>query len=340
MSIYSKSKRIINLIHNRPKGWLNFLINYLFAVIRVPYAPLTPISAIIEPTNICNLRCPVCETGAGILRREKGVMSFSNFKIIIDKMPKLNNIMLYFMGEPFLNKEIYKMISYAHNNNIFTSICTNGEYLNSDELLKSGLEEINFQIGGATQKTHSTYRVNGKLEKTINNLKELLEKRDKLIKNGHEIKIKITLGLIVMKQNENEINKVIEMGRSLGVDEINLIPPAVRNIEQAKEFMPEDEKYWFYNKDAFKKGILIPNVIPNNKCYFLWNATAIFWNGDVVPCCRDAQGDYIMGNILNDSIKSIWNNNKYKSFRKMVLKNQKDIQLCKLCSGYNADMKQ
>lgn len=338
MSVSSSIKKTINLFHNRPKGWLNFLINHLFAVLRIPYAPLTPISAIIEPTNICNLRCPVCETGAGILKRKKGLMSFNNFKRIIDNIPMLNNILLYFMGEPLLNKDIYKMIKYAHDNNIIISICTNGEFLNPDKILESGLDEINFQIGGITQKTHSIYRINGRITRTIENIKKLIDKRNKLIKNGDKVKIKIILGFIVMKHNEHEINDAKKMSKNLGVDEINFIAPAIRNIKQGNKFMPKDKKYWFYDRNSFKKGVLIPKVLPNNKCYYLWNAMAIFCNGDIVPCCRDAQGDYIMGNIFNDSLKSIWNNKKYRSFRKMVLNNQKEIKLCKLCSGYGVDI--
>ena len=36
----------------------------------------------VEPTNFCNLFCPICETGAGILGREADHMTFEQFKTI------------------------------------------------------------------------------------------------------------------------------------------------------------------------------------------------------------------------------------------------------------------
>src|SRR3990167_7881068 len=67
-----------------------------------------PMNITIEPTNMCNLQCPVCETGAGILGREDAHMSLHVFKTIIDKISShTNTLMFYFMGEPFLNKKAY-----------------------------------------------------------------------------------------------------------------------------------------------------------------------------------------------------------------------------------------
>src|SRR5205085_1639884 len=65
-----------------------------------------PMNITIEPTNYCNLRCPICETGAGKLNRKSEHMSLAAFRTIIDKIaPTTNTLMFYFMGEPFLNKD-------------------------------------------------------------------------------------------------------------------------------------------------------------------------------------------------------------------------------------------
>ncbi|MFH1822292.1 MAG: hypothetical protein ABH830_01175, partial [Patescibacteria group bacterium] len=40
-------------------------------------------SLMIEPTNICNYRCPVCLTGENYDKRIKGNMSFNQFRKII-----------------------------------------------------------------------------------------------------------------------------------------------------------------------------------------------------------------------------------------------------------------
>jgi len=37
-------------------------------------------------------------------------------------------------------------------------------------------------------------------------------------------------------------------------------------------------------------------------------------NGDILPCCVARDG--VFGNLYKDSIEDIWNNEKYKEFRK------------------------
>jgi len=41
-----------------------------------------------------------------------------------------------------------------------------------------------------------------------------------------------------------------------------------------------------------------------------------------------------MGNILNENLKDIWNNKRYRTFRKQILTNQKNIPICQLCNGF------
>jgi radical SAM protein with 4Fe4S-binding SPASM domain len=143
----------------------------------------------------------------------------------------------------------------------------------------------------------------------------------------------IKVGFIVMRHNELEIPRFEEWARSLGVIP-EIINPCVRNIEQAYEFMPNYHGFWFYDFDAYCQGKLIPKKVPHNRCWWIYYSTVICWNGDVVPCCRDAQGDYIMGNVLTQDFKEIWNSEKYKKFRHEIANRQSEVGLCRLCSGY------
>jgi len=67
----------------------------------------------------------------------------------------------------------------------------------------------------------------------------------------------IKIGFIVMKHNENEIGRFMDLAERLKV-KAELIPPCVRNMEQAKEMLPSDRKYWIYDEEEYKKGRLIP----------------------------------------------------------------------------------
>lgn len=329
--IFRKFLNVVSLIKKHPKGLLNFFLSTFSLITRSTYVLGKPVHITIEPTTACNLKCPVCETGSGTLNRPQGEMSLGNLKKIIDKIaPHTNAILFYFMGEPFLNRNAYEMIKYARDHRIFVTICTNGEYINAKRLVDSGLNEISFQIGGITQETHETYRVNGKLNKVFESIRNVVAEK----KRRGICLPRVIVGFIIMKHNEHQVNDFYKLGRELEVDECQVVNPCVRTIKQGIQFLPADERYWFYDRSAFSKGILRPRVIPNNRCEWIYYSTVITWDGNVVPCCRDAQGDYVMGNLFEESFDSIWNNEKYRKFRKKISTAQSEMPLCKLCSGY------
>ena len=45
-----------------------------------------PVKILFEPTNACNLSCPLCPTGNGSLNRATGQMRLDEFKKIIDEV--------------------------------------------------------------------------------------------------------------------------------------------------------------------------------------------------------------------------------------------------------------
>jgi MoaA/NifB/PqqE/SkfB family radical SAM enzyme len=165
---------------------------------RSPVVAGRPMNITIEPTNACNLGCPVCETGAGILGRETGHMTLAEFQTIIDKVGQhTNTLMFYFMGEPFLNKQAYEMIRYAKDAGIpFIDTCTNGDFVDAERLVSSGLDRVSFQIGGMTQRTHEIYRVGGDLARVFERLKETVR-----VRNERQAPLQIEAGLILMKHN-------------------------------------------------------------------------------------------------------------------------------------------
>ena len=72
--------------------FLTRLIKYILKRIIKIYVPdflfkKIPDEIIIEPTNVCNLKCPVCPTTYG-MDRKLGFMEFGIFKSIIDDLTK------------------------------------------------------------------------------------------------------------------------------------------------------------------------------------------------------------------------------------------------------------
>ena len=67
----------------------------------------TPKNIIVEPIAGCNVVCSACP--CDILKRPYGLMKFSTFRNVVDKTHP-TKIGLYFMGEPFLNPEIFRIV--------------------------------------------------------------------------------------------------------------------------------------------------------------------------------------------------------------------------------------
>jgi len=263
-----------------------------------------------------------------MLQRRKGYMKIEIFRKIIDKIQAHTaEILLYYMGEPFLNPQIYDMIKYANEFNIKVKICTNGNSVNPTKLAEANPEEVSFVIGGTTQETHEIYRKRGDLKTTLENARISGEEKRK--RSGST---KIVLEFIVMKHNEHQISDFLKLAEELKMDEARLISPCVRTYEQGLEYLPKDDQWWLYDRKAFENGgVLKPRF--RRTCYWIWHSYVILWNGDVVPCCRDVEGNYTMGNILKQDMKDIWNSKKYRQFRKLVA-HKGIMDICQLCEGY------
>ena len=62
---------------------INLLLAGLDMMFGSKYSFSLPPVLQIEPTNICNLKCPLCPTGSRTLKRQKGIMSFKTFQICV-----------------------------------------------------------------------------------------------------------------------------------------------------------------------------------------------------------------------------------------------------------------
>jgi len=319
------------LLWSRPRGWRSIMYNTAMAKARRVGPLMMPVHISIEPTNACNLGCPVCETGNGTMGRKRGHLDYDLYcKFIDDVAPHTSVLMYYFMGEPFLNKRAYDMIRYARQKNIYVETCTNGDFVDADGVIYSDINEVSFQIGGMTQATHERYRVRGDLARVTRNLERLLDERRRHPKSN----VQVDVGLVVMKHNEHEVPEFLRWAKEIGVDRANVIDPCVRTVAEGRDLLPNDRRYWFYDEEAFKRGVLKPKHLPDNECTWVWNSVMINWDGTVVPCCRDPHGKHVFGNVFETPLRTIWNGEAIREFRRRIVTNQGKVDVCQLCSGF------
>lgn len=279
-----------------------------------------PLSLFIEPTNICNLKCPLCPTGNGSLARKKGVMSFEDYKKIIDKLGDTAfSVTLWNYGEPSLNPRFFDMIKYAKSKGLKVITSTNGNAFKKDieQFIDSGLDELVLAVDGVKKETYEKYRINGNFEEFVNGIKEL----SRLKKEKNSYFPFMSMQFIIMKNNESEVEDVEAFAKSLGVDELILKTVFLFNDDSKSDaFLPLDKKYSRYNNTG---------VIPG--CDGLWVGVNIDYDGTVVPCCFDYDEKLNLGNIFNDDFNDIWNGSKMKMFREKVYSDKASISICKNC---------
>lgn len=278
-----------------------------------------PTTYCIEPTNLCDQKCPICETGLGLLRRPKGFMGLPEFKHIAEKiLPYAHNVSLYWMGEPMLNKNIYDMIGYLKRRkpHVYVAIASDGNLVDPERLVASGLDEIEFKINGIDQATHSIYRVGGSFDKVVNTIKDIV--RIKKAKGVHHPRI--SAGIIVMRHNEHQLDAWEEFCRQeLECDVLRYVTPSVRTVEQAHLMLPQDRRWWRYDETELSLGNLRSLDRPGPAlCEKVWNELYVTWEGSAHPCCFFLDGEYPLGNLLEQDLPEIWNSQRMQEFRRLM----------------------
>ena len=324
LNLFSKlnSRRILNVAKL-------FSSYYISKTIKKPIQWGMPLSMEIEPTTSCNLRCPQCPSGLREFTRDTGMLDLDLYKKIIDELsPELVWLILYFQGEPFLNKSFLEFVKYAASKNLYTATSSNAHYF-TDEMAKatveSGLDRLIISIDGTNQETYSKYRKGGQLSKVIEGTENLLKWKKKLgVQTPH-----IIWQFIAFKHNEHQIPEIKKLAKEIGVDELGIKTAQIYDYQTSNEFIPENEDLSRYSKT--ETGYQIKNKLLN-QCWRMWRGSVITWDGLVVPCCFDKDATHRFGNISKQSFKSVWSGEQYNSFRKAILKSRKEIDICTNCT--------
>lgn len=318
---------------NFSKPWHFAKAVFKYRVIGYPYV------ALIEIGSYCNLRCPTCPTPGDKIHRKKELMSFDNFKKIIDNIKNsVHIVLLYFTNEPLLNQDVFRMVKYAHQNNLYTEISTNAVLLNQEktkELLESGLDRIILDLDGTTKESYEQFRVGADFEKVFKNISYFCGQKQAL---GAK-KPFIELQFVLNRLNQNEVDDIKTIAKDLKVDHLCIrsfgLGEYAYSEKERKElsdkFFPDTSKYRQkvrYKEDGGKLKIKNSPV----KCPLAKSHVVVLTDGRVAMCCYDLRGEYIYGNALSYKLKNIWFAEDTKKRRQLA--EDKKYPLCQTCSIY------
>lgn len=275
-----------------------------------------PLRLWVEPTNVCNLQCPMCRTPQLAASVPKGLMSIETFTTVIEKAkPYVREVFLFLGGEPLLNKKLPEMVAIASAAGLRTKLHTNATLLTEEwsrKLLDAGLDFVSFSFDGADEATYREFRVGGDFAKTCANIRRFAELKRELGKRRP-----VTVVQLIERpdwspaERRRQREGIRSLFSGVGINRFKFI--RLHNFAGLLE------------DPAFVAGEASP-------CSFLWTSLNVGFDGLVVPCCMDYDRKEPLGSLLTDEVMDVWNSPAMVSMReKMVSRRFGEIELCQGC---------
>jgi radical SAM protein with 4Fe4S-binding SPASM domain len=299
----------------------------------------------------------------------KDVVPLDIYKQMVDDVSGFGPWIYIWGGEPFLYPDLLPLTRYMKERGLVISVVTNGTTLMRDgrELAETGCDVLMASIDGQRD-THDTIRgIKGAFDKTLAGIKSLQEEKkrrrrvrpyivilatvckenahnlDDVFEIGEEIHADGLVAYYAWFQTEESCQRheafmqeklnttpFSQRGWVWSYDEIDTdaLVESVKRIKSRRWSFPylfaPELKYedipCYYREHA--------NLFGYGKCVAPWTTIEIMPNGDVATC-RDYP-DYVVGNIKENGILDIWNNERYRRFR-AVLKEEKLLPICTRC---------
>ncbi len=270
-----------------------------------------PVKLTVEPTNICNLRCPACFTGVGQLGRKAGPMPLALYRRLLRELGgHLFQIEFANWGEPLLAKEFCTLVREAKERGISTITSTNFSIPfdrdSAEALIASGLDVLGVSIEGARQETYGKYRIRGNLETVLRNCRMVIEAK-KVLRSPTP---KLVWEFHVFPHNADDIEPAKAMARDIGM-EISISKGWVIG----NDWSPSSEWSFFLGN---------PEPFP---CLFLWHFAVVNNDGGVAPCCGTFFQEDDMGRLSTGpgdtgarTFREVWNGARFQEARRLYRK--------------------
>jgi MoaA/NifB/PqqE/SkfB family radical SAM enzyme len=270
----------------------------------------------IESTNHCNLKCIMCPTGLGVVRRPKGYMEMDLYRAIVDEMGPLSvSAVLHSWGEPLMHPQLFDMVRYGKQAGLGIETSTNITLLNEErarEVLDSGLDVLYLAFDGATKETYERVRVNAKWDKTLHNVERLLD-----LKAKSSSTLRVVMQIIAMNETRADVEAFVQRWDRAGVDQVN-----VKALDSWGDQVDAISQHRTEGPQAQLRRMPCPN---------LWYHAYIFWNGELTSCERDYDARTPLGNVRERGVMAAWHGAEMRRLRRMHVDGRYEAPACQRC---------
>lgn len=277
-----------------------------------------PLRIYIDTTYVCNLDCKFCYNKTDV--RSEREIDLEHWESFFDQMVEAGVMKLSIAGgEPFADKNIFKIIESAKTKGLSVSLTSNGTLINNrilKDLASSGLKRVTISLDSADPAELEAMRPGLKFYRFKDNL-------DKISKLGIDIAIKCTFN---HKASYSTLEDVIKFGTSL--TDVKSVKFNYERLTHVTNYSPSDDEVLSYFKVWNFLDVLREKYRDEIKIIFNQRNPAIRANqnltqllgigcpagrdllyvnpyGDVKGCALLPK-EFNTGNIRKQSLKEIW----------------------------------
>ena len=319
-----------------------------------------PVCLYLEVTNRCNLLCTTCPRTYAELEPPAD-MSWQLFTRIVDQLPHLSRAVLHGVGEPMLVKDLPRMVRYLKERGTYVLFNTNGTVLNDKNgraLIAAGLDELRVSLDASTPESYIKVRGKDYFRRILKNVKAFRSMQER---EGHA-KPRVSAWLTGLKETIDELPAFVRLAAEIGVKQVHLqrlvffdrdAVGLARPDQALFERMDRTEAHALGTAEALattlgltfsasgaasEPGLSLAkkrNDSPWSLCRRPWTVMYFTANGRALPCCiapfsQHGYENYTLGDATQETLREIWNGERYQSFREGLLSDQPP-QACANC---------
>ena len=277
-----------------------------------------PLMVVLSFVYVCNAQCPNCPYNNSEIRstyKDAMVMPRELFKRIADECG-IHGAYLRISGggEPMLHPEAVSLLKYAKERGARIGLITNGSRFNREnlyELISAQVDVLEFSVDAGDKETYQRVRPGLDWRRLNENANLAVRIRDDC-KSGTRIIASII----------NQKNVDVEGAESYWAKIVDKV--------QIRKYLT-----WGYNQD--ESGDSAPYLPPGERipCPWLFERLNVDSRGDVTLCGEDIAFKERFANVMERSIKDIWQGTEFRYFREKHLSGQGDeIPICSRCPDW------
>jgi radical SAM protein with 4Fe4S-binding SPASM domain len=254
-----------------------------------------PVVDQVELTNVCPMTCFMCPTGAGTMTRPTGFMDRALFDRLIDEIAphqiRWKPLTLHNLGESALHPELVALVALAAARGLPTELSSNPGFVPLElyrALAGAGLSRLVLDIDGLDVATLENARGKAvRAARAFENLDAILKDREA----ASAARPEIVLQMIRLDVNRHQHAEFLERYGTLW------LPGVEAYLKDADANTDVSVGHRVFVGAQRPRPML---------CRAPWRSVVVLWDGRVVPCCHDANGETILGDLNQSSLAEIW----------------------------------